>query len=128
MVEAQGSAARAEGRKKSIRHKVGSNPAPLAKFLTMKVKELKALLEGVDDEMEVLIPVSQEFDGFFYSPCPGGSGVCGVGIGDSEPIPIYEAPNFVAVVKDEPEEQDAFLLVPCGFGEQDDQSHEHTMN
>jgi hypothetical protein len=40
----------------------------------MKVKDLKKLLENVPDEMKVLIPVTQEFDGAFYSPCIEESG------------------------------------------------------
>ena len=36
----------------------------------MTVGELKTLLDGIDDHVEVLIPVNMdEADGLFYSPC-----------------------------------------------------------
>ena len=41
----------------------------------MTVKQLREKLEGVPDEMLVLIPVSDHFDGFFYTPCTAESGV-----------------------------------------------------
>jgi hypothetical protein len=65
----------------------------------MKVKDLKKLLKGVDDEMDVLIPLNGEFDGFFKSPCIEESGVNELGIGDEE----------------DNETEKSFILVPCGF-------------
>lgn len=60
----------------------------------MTVAELKNLLEGVADDMEVVIPMNPEFDGFFQGPCSYESGV-----------------GELAV----PEATDFFIIVPCGF-------------
>ena len=49
----------------------------------MKVKDLKELLIDVPDEMLVLIPVSDYFDGFFYTPCVAESGVSELGINEN---------------------------------------------
>jgi len=75
----------------------------------MKVWELKEMLfqipEGMDesewDEVEVMIPMGSEFDGFFLSPCMEDSGY-------SELIPE----------SDEDERPiSTFVLVPCGYYE-----------
>jgi hypothetical protein len=87
----------------------------------MVVKELKRLLEGVPDEMKVIIPSSMEFDGVFYSPCVAESGVSAMGTDpnlEEEDIQEMERLN-----KPIPEE-DSFLLIPCGFGEEKDHTHE----
>ncbi len=88
----------------------------------MKVKELKQLLEGVDDNMDVLIPTSQEFDGVFAHPCLQESGVSKMGIAESieelnEPIDEVLMPLVT-------EEREEFILVPCGFFDHKDHSHE----
>jgi hypothetical protein len=64
----------------------------------MKVKDLKELLKGVDEEMDVLIPLSGEFDGFFKHPCKAESGV-----------------NELGIDEDSDETAPSFILVPCGF-------------
>ena len=88
----------------------------------MKVKELKQLLEGVDDEMDVLIPSSNEFDGLFFSPCLLDSGVSQMGIADS--IEELSEPIDELLSSLIGKEQEEFLLVPCGFFEEKDHSHE----
>lgn len=45
----------------------------------MNVKELKELLQDAPDDMQVLIPLHEEFTGVFYSPCIGESGVMKMG-------------------------------------------------
>lgn len=64
----------------------------------MLVKDLNKMLQGVDENLEVLIPMTPEFDGYFKYPCLVESGVTELGIS-----------------KDTDETQPAFLLVPCGF-------------
>lgn len=65
----------------------------------MTVKELKDKLEGLDDEIRVVIPQdSQLFDGFFYSPCVEESGKSEMGVNENLKT-----------------EETMFLLVPCGF-------------
>lgn len=68
----------------------------------MNVKELKELLADVDDDMEVLIPMTMEFDGYFKSPCVHDSGE-----------------NSMGAVKEDGDEEEitSFILVPCGFFE-----------
>jgi hypothetical protein len=72
----------------------------------MKVKDLKNLLMQVPkgmtikewNELDVLMPVSGEFDGFFHSPCMEESGIGELGIDE-----------------DSDETQPSFMIVPCGF-------------
>lgn len=87
----------------------------------MNVGELKALLEGVDDNLQILIPVTHEFDGRFYSPCKieSGKSTCGL---DSE-LTEEDIEEMELLNKPIPEE-DCFLLLPCSFGEELDKSHE----
>lgn len=73
----------------------------------MTVGKLKQLLEGLDDEMLVLIPTTNEFTGEFYSPCNEESGVGEMGIVEEVEVTTKE-----------------FMLVPCGFFEEKDHSHE----
>jgi hypothetical protein len=87
----------------------------------MTVKRLRELLEGVNDNVQVLIPMTQEFDGAFYSPCSEDSGLTQVGTATDlteEDIKEMELLN-----KPIPEE-DAFLLIPCGFDEEKEHKHE----
>ena len=88
----------------------------------MTVGELREKLEGVDVNMRVLIPMTHEFDGVFYSPCSEDSGVSAIGIGDSNEEDIKE---MELLNKPIPEE-DTFLLIPCGFG--DEKDHRHKLN
>lgn len=88
----------------------------------MKVKDLRKLLEGVDDEMKVLIPLDmKEFTGEFVHPCIAESGVAGLGTEDlnEEDIAEYKLLN-----KEIPSEE-SFVLVPCGFFEEKDHAHEN---
>ena len=66
----------------------------------MKVKNLKMLMDGVDDEMEVLIPSSTTFNGLLLSPCENESGVSQVPTTDDEL---------------NPQERDVFILAPHGY-------------
>ena len=88
----------------------------------MTIGKLKQLLEGVDDSMVVMIPVTQEFDGMFYSPCEAESGVTSFGISD-EPLTEEDIKEMELLNKSVPEE-DSFLLIPCRFHEEKDHSHE----
>ena len=87
----------------------------------MTVGELKVLIDGADDNLKILIPVSNEFDGFFYSPCKVESGVSKVGIG--EELTEEDVEEMELLNKPIPQE-DCFLLLPCGFSEEKDKSHE----
>lgn len=89
----------------------------------MKVSELKELIEGVNGDVQILIPMSMEFDGTWYSPCSEDSGLTKVGTG--EWISEEDEKEMLLLGKEIPEE-DAFLLMPCGFGEEKD--HKHTLN
>jgi len=79
-------------------------------LVDMKVKDLKRLLNAVPptgmtyqewDDMDVLMPVSGEFDGFFHSPCIEESGLGEMGIDE-----------------DSDETAPSFMIVPCGFFEE----------
>lgn len=68
----------------------------------MNVGQLKQLLEGVDDDVEILIPFDASmFDGLFYSPCIDESGE-----GDS----ITSDFNETGMASEK-----SFLLLPHGF-------------
>lgn len=86
----------------------------------MTVKQLRKLLEGVDDNVPVLIPVNREFDGRFYRPCSEESGIAAMGMG----VPLEEEDYKEAELLGKLQEEDAFLLVPCGFDEEKDHTHE----
>ena len=79
----------------------------------MTVKDLKELLDGVPDNLKIVLPVTMEFDGAFYSPCIKESGVGGLGIEDLSEEDIAERKLLNKPIQ----EEDAFLLVPCGFFE-----------
>lgn len=88
----------------------------------MTVGELRKKLEGLDDNMKVLIPVSQEFDGAFYSPCSESSGKTVMGT-DSEITEeeAEEASSSNTILIDE---ETNFVLFPCGYFEEADHTHE----
>ena len=69
----------------------------------MTVKDLKQMLNDVNENMQVLIPVSGEFDGFFVSPCESESGAVDMSLDEN------------LLVK-----ETSFVLVPCGFFEEHD--------
>lgn len=77
----------------------------------MTVKELKKLLKKAPDDMQVLIPINGEFDGMFFSPCMGESGVSELGIDDEGD-----------------ETESTFLLVPHGFFEIDHDAPDPQLN
>lgn len=88
----------------------------------MTVGELKKLLQDApDDNIQVLVPATMEFTGAFYSPCNVDSGMSSVGT-DMELTEedIKEAQLLNKPLPEEP----AFLLLPCGFGDEKDHSHE----
>lgn len=72
----------------------------------MTVKELKHLLEGVDENVTVLIPETNHFNGAFYQPCLYDSGI----------IEMGEDEHSI--------EEPAFVLCPCGFYDQEQHDHE----
>ncbi len=86
----------------------------------MTVNDLRKLIEGADGDLQVLIPINQEFDGAFYSPCIKESGITTMGLGDLSEEDIKE---MKLLNKPIPEEK-SLLLVPCGFSEEQDHSHE----
>jgi hypothetical protein len=86
----------------------------------MTVGKLKQLLEGLDENMKVYIPVSQEFDGHFYSPCEQDSGESEVGGDETMSEEDFEAAVNLGTLKSEK----VFLLLPCAFDEEIDHSHE----
>jgi hypothetical protein len=91
----------------------------------MTIKQLRNLLEGLDENMMVLIPASHEFDGVFYSPCPEDSGVSQIGTDatlDEEDIKEMEL-----LSKPIPSEE-CFMLIPCGFGDVIPFVHNHLLN
>lgn len=77
----------------------------------MKVKDLKELLalgcEGLTDEefdnLDVLIPLSDIFDGYWRRPCPAETGVAEMGFGE-----------------DGKEDGIAFCIVPHDFFDEDE--------
>lgn len=67
----------------------------------MTVKDLKQLLSKAPDEMQVLMPMTDIFDGYFKSPCVKESGVATLGVNENLKT-----------------EEDSFVIVPCGFFEE----------
>lgn len=85
----------------------------------MTVGKLKQLLEGLDDNMKVYIPVNQEFDGHFYSPCEEDSGESEIGGEGDMTEEEFERQDNLGILKTEK----VFLLLPCNFDEEKDHSH-----
>lgn len=77
----------------------------------MTVKELRELLVGVPDDMEVLIPMDATgFDGMFLRPCTEESGVAE--LGDSEEdLDKDEVEKLIHPASTEK----SFVIAPCGF-------------
>lgn len=67
----------------------------------MTVKDLKEILKDAPDDLQVLIPMSGEFDGYFKSPCSEETGISELGIDENSN-----------------ETEPAFIIVPCGFFEE----------
>ena len=84
----------------------------------MNVKELKELLKDVPDDTPVVIPVKQYFDGAFYSPCIEDSGVGELG------LYFDEEEEKEAALLGKPTHENSFMLLPHGFFEEPDYSHE----
>lgn len=82
----------------------------------MTVKDLRQLLEGVDDDMQVVIPLepTEGFTGAFFSPCLHESGEIEMGTEDLSEEDIAEHELLNKPVPAEP----SFALVPCGFYEE----------
>jgi hypothetical protein len=88
----------------------------------MTVGELKRLLQQApDDNVQVLIPTTMEFTGMFYSPCNADSGMTSMG---TDPDITEEDYEEMKLLNQPLPEEPAFLLVPCGFGGEQDHSHE----
>ena len=87
----------------------------------MTVAQLKKLLEGVDENVQVLIPVSHEFDGAFYSTCSEDGGLSQMG---TDPDLTEEDIKEMELLNKPVPEEPAFLLIPCGFGEEKEHRHE----
>jgi hypothetical protein len=77
-------------------------------------------MEGLDDEMQVLIPLNQEFDGQWYSPCVAESGTSEMGLEDLDEEELKERELLNKEVKKET----SFVLVPHGFSDEKDHTHE----
>jgi len=88
----------------------------------MTVKDLKELLNGVDENMDVIVPLNagDGFDGVFFSPCTEESGEGEMGLEDLDEEEIAER----KLLNRPPETAKSFILVPCGFFEHKDVSHE----
>lgn len=88
----------------------------------MTVKKLKELLEKVPDEMKVLIPAEPHngFTGVFFSPCEQDSGEIEMGTEDL----TEEDENEMKLLNKEIPSEKSFVLVPCGFYETHDNTHE----
>jgi len=89
----------------------------------MTVKELKEKLANAPEDMQVLIPLNAAtgFDGMFFSPCNGDSGVGALG---TEDLSEEEVKEYQLLNKPLPQ-QDSFILVPCGFFEHHE---DHSLN
>lgn len=75
----------------------------------MTVKQLKKMLKGVPDNVQVLCPLNGEFDGQFFSPCTEESGHVEMGLYESE------EDEKEAKLLNKPVTSPTFILVPCGF-------------
>jgi len=88
----------------------------------MKVKDLRELLEGVDDEVDVLMPYDMsEFTGMFLHPCVEDSGISELGTEDLDDEDFAE----LELLNKKPPSEKSFILVPCGFFEEHDNAHEN---
>lgn len=75
----------------------------------MTKKDLLELLKDIPDDMEIYIPTSMEFEGQFYTPCQVDSGVQIMGMENMQ-------------------EEEMFILVPCGFFDEEEDDHRHLLN
>ena len=69
----------------------------------------------------VIIPVSGEFDGKFYTPCSEQSGVATVG---TDPTMTEDDYKEAELLNKETPEKEVFMFVLHGFFEEKDYSHE----
>lgn len=88
----------------------------------MTVKKLKELLANVSDDMKVLVPAqpTEGFTGMFFSPCEEDSGELEMGGDETMTEEEFEKQENLGMLKGEK----SFVLVPCGFYEEHDNSHE----
>ena len=82
----------------------------------MTVKDLKELLAGMPDEMQVLCPLDagDGFTGHFFSPCIEESGEAEFGLDDLDDEDVMEQ----ELLGKPPRTEKSFALVPCGFFQQ----------
>jgi hypothetical protein len=90
----------------------------------VNVGKLKQLLEGLDDSVPVYIPFSHEFDGRFYSPCDEDSGENEIGGDGNMSAEDAERELNLGILKTEK----VFLLLPCGFGDEETYHPHHILN
>lgn len=78
----------------------------------MTVKELKAMLRKLPDEMQVICPLNaaEGFDGMFFSPCLKESGEADLGINEED-----ANKDEIEEIISPSETEKSFVLVPCGF-------------
>lgn len=79
----------------------------------MTVKDLKQLLCGLPNDMQVVIPLNagEGFDGMFFSPCNEESGEMELGTEDLSEEEIAER----MLLNNPPKTEKSLALVPCGF-------------
>lgn len=82
----------------------------------MIIADLKELIAGLPDDMEVFCPMNpmEGFTGAFYSPCLVESGKIVMG---TEELSDEEIAEYELLERPLPGE-DTFVLVPCGFYEE----------
>jgi hypothetical protein len=88
----------------------------------MTIKKLKELITDLPDEMKVLIPAEPKdgFTGAFFSPCDQDSMAVDMGTEDLEEDEMKE---MELLNKEIPSEK-SFVLVPCGYYDEHDNTHE----
>jgi hypothetical protein len=91
-------------------------------FGCMTVQDLRKMIKGLPGDMPVYIPGSPKegFTGEWISPCNEDSGGADLGFEDLTDEEIEER----KLLNDPPKVEKALCLVPCGFFEPHDHSHE----
>lgn len=79
----------------------------------MTIADLKEKIKDLPDDMNVLVPMnpSEKFDGMFFSPCVGASGV----IDMAPPGMTMEEAERLENLKQPLPTVPEFMLVPCGY-------------
>lgn len=88
----------------------------------MTIKKLKELISELPDDMKVLVPTypTEGFTGHFFSPCDQDSGESEIGGDESMTEEEIETAANLGTLQSEK----VFLLLPCGFDEEKDHTHE----